>query len=73
MPALVMTNLVAPDLEAVNKSPVPLLSVTKAAKEELAEAEAEGIVPEKRLPLILKVALELDTPPIRKILSLNLV
>jgi hypothetical protein len=61
-----MTNLVAPDLEAVNKSPVPLLSTTRAAKAVLAEAEAAGCVPERILPAILKVADEVETPPIRR-------
>ena len=42
LPLLAIVNLVAPDLEAVNKSPMPLLSTMKAAKDELAEAEAAG-------------------------------
>ena len=33
LPLLLMTNLVAPDLEAVNRSPVPELSVTRDAKD----------------------------------------
>ena len=41
LPLLAMTNLVAPDLDAVNKSPVPELSVTSVAKELLAETDAE--------------------------------
>src|SRR3990172_12105773 len=44
-PALVMTNLGAPDLEAVNKSPIPLLSTSMAAKEVWPEMEATGVVP----------------------------
>ena len=45
LPLLRMTNLVAPDLEAVNKSPVPVLSAKSPAKEVEPDAEAMAIVP----------------------------
>jgi len=45
LPLLAIVNLVAPDLEAVNKSPMPLLSTMKAAKDELAEAGSSRLSP----------------------------
>ncbi len=45
LPELVITNLVAPLEEAVNKSPAPALSITMAAKEVFADREATGAIP----------------------------
>jgi hypothetical protein len=45
-----MVNLVTPLAEAVKKSPVPFWSITRPAKEEFAEIEATGVVPELILP-----------------------
>jgi hypothetical protein len=45
LPLLAMVNLVAPDLLAVKRSPVPELSTSMAAKELRAEMEAVGTVP----------------------------
>src|SRR5258708_783118 len=45
LPALVITNFVAPLLLAVKRSPTPLLSTTNPAKEVLAAIVANGVVP----------------------------
>ena len=45
VPSFLMTNLLRPDEEAVNKGPTPLLSMTKAAKEVAPEIDAIEIVP----------------------------
>ena len=39
------TNFVAPDLEAVNRSPTPLLPTIREANDDVAEIVAEGRVP----------------------------
>ena len=52
-PLFWMVNLVHPEYEAVNKSPTPLLLVTRVAKEVLAETEAAANVPE--VPLMSSV------------------
>src|ERR1035437_2450319 len=41
-----MVNLVQPEAEAVNKSPIPLLLATKPANEVVPETEATAKVPE---------------------------
>src|SRR4051812_9999613 len=43
-PLFFTTNLVAPPFEAVKMSPVPVWSTTAAAKFEVAEIEAAGVV-----------------------------
>ncbi|KKP80278.1 MAG: hypothetical protein UR81_C0031G0008 [Candidatus Levybacteria bacterium GW2011_GWB1_35_5] len=53
-PLFVITNFVAPDLEAAKISPNPLLSTTKDANEDLAEIDAVGSVP--NVPLISSAA-----------------
>src|SRR3989344_2266188 len=46
LPLLRIVNLVAPDLEAVNRSPAPVLSTTRPANEVVPETEATDVVPE---------------------------
>src|SRR6266403_4358787 len=67
LPFWLMVNRESPDEEAVNKSPLPLLSTTKPAKEELAETEAEGPVPASALaPKTWNVAELVAFPPMRR-------
>src|SRR4051812_19464757 len=44
-PALVIVNLLRPEDEAVKRSPVPVLSAIRLAKEVAPETEATAIVP----------------------------
>ena len=67
LPLLRIVNLLAPDLEAVKRSPTPDWSMTKDAKDDLAETEAEGLVPWKALvPYAWKLAEVEDVPPMRR-------
>ncbi len=59
-----MVNLATPPALAVKMSPTPELSMTRPAKDVLAEIEAAEVVPLKgELPVTLKVALVEAVPP----------
>ena len=67
LPLLRMVNLVAPDFEAVKRSPTPWLSTTSPAKEVLAATEAAEVVPAKaEFPVTLKLAEDEVVPPMRR-------
>ena len=62
-----MVNLVAPDLDAVNISPTPVLSITNPAKDVLAAIDAAEVVPwNAELPVTLRFAEDVVVPPMRR-------
>ena len=62
-----MVNLVAPDFDAVNRSPAPVLSTTKPAKEVRAAIDAADVVPANaELPVTLRFAEDVVVPPMRE-------